>query len=189
MGVRLHHVFPIFVLSAVAAGSIWLEKVTGTGEARQRTEVTGGPDLIVEQMSITKFDINGVPKYFLDAREMQHYPGEAQARLTSPVVNMIEDPMHMRWSSETALTHDSAEQVDLAGNVRGERTVEGEPTMYFASESLTVWPDTESARSDTRVTITRDGSTASGDRMTAENVFGALTLTGNVKTHMPIKRK
>ncbi|QID18801.1 LPS export ABC transporter periplasmic protein LptC [Nitrogeniibacter mangrovi] len=189
MRLTLQHAFPVIALTVLAAGSFWLERATrGPGTAVEASEEQG-PDIIVEQMALTRFDINGKPHYYLDAREMRHLPGQAHSRLTDPVVHLVRDALDMRLASRSADVRDDGDRVDMAGNVRGERTIPGEPTTHFASESLIVWPNVESAKSLDPVTITQDGATARGDTMTADNVFGVMTLTGHVQAHMPIKRK
>lgn len=189
MQVRFHHIFPIIVLTILAAGSFWLERATRVTDSAASPDALQGPDVIVEQMSLTRFDINGTPHYYLDAREMRHLPGEANARLTSPVVHLVRDALDMRWSADTAQVRDDTQRVDLSGNVKGERTVPGEAPMHFSSATLTVWPDIEAAKSTTPVTLAQNGTTATGDRMDADNIFGVVTLTGRVNVHMPIKRK
>lgn len=189
MQVRFHHVFPIIVLTLLAGGSFWLERATRVADVADSPDVLEGPDVIVEQMSITRFDINGNPHYYLDAREMKHLPGEQQARLDGPVVHLVRDGLDMRWSSDTAEVRDDSQRVDMVGNVEGERTIPGEAPAHFSSATLTVWPEVESAKSTTPVTLTQNGSVATGDRMDADNIFGVVTLTGRVKVHMPNTRK
>jgi len=188
MRVSLQHVFPVAALTVLAAGSIWLERATRGPDETPLQSAQQGPDVVVEQMAITRFDINGKPHYYLDARQMEHLPGTASARLTDPVVNLLRDDSRMRLAADTAVARDDGERVDLSGNVRGERTLPGAPTTHFASASLIVWPNVESAKSTDPVTITQEGATARGDGMTADNLFGLITLTGQVRAHMPIKR-
>jgi lipopolysaccharide export system protein LptC len=189
MRVSLHHVFPIAALTALAAGSIWLERATRGPDTAPAQAAQQGPDVVVEQMAITRFDINGRPHYYLDARQMEHLPGTANSHLTDPVVNLLRDDSRMRLAADTAVARDDGERVDLAGNVRGERMLPDAPPMHFASASLVVWPNVESAKSLDPVTITQEGAVARGNGMTADNVFGLITLTGQVQAHMPIKRK
>jgi len=189
MRVGMQHVFPLAALTALAAGSIWLERATRGPEATAGQSMQSGPDVVVEQMAVTRYDINGRPHYYLDARLMEHMPGTAQSHLTEPVVNFIRDDARMRLASDTALARDDGERVDLAGHVRGERALPDLPITYFSSDSLVVWPNMEAAKSLDPVTITQDGSTARGDTMTADNLFGLITLTGQVHAYMPIKRK
>lgn len=189
MQVSFHHIFPILVLTLLSAGSFWLERTTRAPEALPQSEQLRGPDLIVEGVAATRFDINGNPHYYLNAERMKHLPGSAHAELVQPRVHLVRDQLDMRLSSVSALVRDDGERVDMSGNVQGERTIPGEPTTHFASETLTVWPEVESAKSESPVTISQDGMTASGNRMDADNIFGVVVLSGDVKAHLPIKRK
>jgi len=189
MQIRFHQVFPIIVLTLLAGSSFWLERATRVMEEVPQTDQNQSPDLIVEGVAGTRFDINGKPHYYLDADLMKHLPGMAHAQLTHPKVHLVRDHLDMRLTSNTAFVRDDGERVDMHGDVKAERTIPGEPTTHFASETLTVWPDVESAKSETPVTITQNGMVAIGDRMDADNIFGVVILTGHVTTHIPIKRK
>ena len=189
MRIGLQHVFPVVALTVLAGGSFWLERTTRSPDEALALAAQHGPDVVVEQMAVTRFNINGLPYYYLDARQMTHQPGEANSRLESPVVHMLRDDVDLRLAADTALARDDGERVDLAGNVRGVRTLPGEPATHFASRSLVVWPNIESAKSSDPVTITQDGTTAQGDGMSADNAFGLITLTGRVHVHLPPQRK
>ncbi len=189
MRIGLQHIFPVAALTVLAAGSFWLERTTRSPDESQSAATQQGPDVVVEQMAVTRFDINGLPYYYLDARQMEHLPGNANSRLVSPVVHMVRDKVDLRLVANTAVARDDGERVDLTGDVRGVRSLPDEPPTHFASRSLIVWPGVESAKSVDPVTITQDGTTARGNGMTADNIFGLITLTGQVKVHMPIHRK
>lgn len=189
MELRLQQVFPVLMLTLLTAGSLWLERATREPEQDPTVDLNSGPDIIVEQMALTRFDINGRPHYYLDAREMRHLPGEAHATLAAPVVHLVREDMDMRWSANDAEVRDDGTRVVMTGDVRGQRSVPGEADMHFRSANLTVWPDVESAKSSTPVTITQAGATARGDRMVADNVFGNTTLIGQAQMHLPAKRK
>jgi lipopolysaccharide export system protein LptC len=189
MRVGLAQVFPIAALVLLAGASIWLERATRGPEDARAPTAQRGPDVVVEQMAVTRFDINGNPHYYLDARQLEHLPGEAHARLSAPVLNLLKDDGLFRLAADTAIARDDGERIDLAGEVRGERRLPGSAPLHFASDSLTIWPNVESAKSIDPVTITQDGATARGDHMMADNLFGLITLTGQVRSHMPIQRK
>ena len=188
MDARLQYVFPLVALSALAAGSIWLERVTrAPGDAYLGSD--GGPDVVVDQMALTRFDINGAPHYYLDARRVTHVPGEESSQLEDPVVHYTRESMRMRLAADAGVARDDGERVDLAGTVRGERELPGRPITTFASESLTIWPKIEAAKSIDPVVLTQNGAEVRGSGMTADNIFGLITLTGRVNANMPVNRK
>ena len=120
---------------------------------------------------------------------MTHLPGRSEAHLTEPVLHLIRAPADFHLAAKTGLLRDDGERVDLAGEVRGRRLLPNEPATDFASESLVIWPQVESAKSIDRVTISQNGAIAEGNRMDADNVFGIITLTGDVTATIPAKRK
>ena len=189
MRLSVQHIFPLIALGVLAGGSVWLERVTRSPDDARPDTRSADPDVIVEQMAVTRFDINGVPHYTLDARTMTHRPGEASSRLEAPVMHYTRDDMRLRLAADTGVALDDGERVDLAGTVRGERELPGLPVTTFASESLTLWPRIESAKTTDPVHLTQDGADVRGSGMTADNIFGLITLSGRVAAHMPIKRK
>ncbi|MCZ4306476.1 LPS export ABC transporter periplasmic protein LptC [Zoogloeaceae bacterium G21618-S1] len=183
------HLYPIIALAALAGGSIWLERVTKDPNASPAPKAMRGPDVIVEQMALTRFDLTGKPQYYIDAQQMKHLPAQAQSELTDPVVRYQRDGMHMRLTAEHGVTRDDGERVDLKGQVRAQRTLPGKPVSTFASDTLVLWPNTEQAKSVDPVVLTQDGAEVHSNGMNADNLFGEITLTGGVVANLPIKRK
>ncbi|MCB1961171.1 MAG: LPS export ABC transporter periplasmic protein LptC [Rhodocyclaceae bacterium] len=189
MRLSLQHLFPLLALGALAGGSLWLERITRSPEEASAAARASGPDVIVDQMAVTRFDINGVPHYTLDARNMTHLPGEAHSHLDDPVMHYTRDTMRLQLAARSAIARDDGERIDLAGEVRGERALPDQPVSTFASESLTLWPRVESAKTTDPVLLTQNGAEVRGNGMTADNIFGLITLTGRVDAYMPVKRK
>jgi len=183
------HLYPIIALAALAGGSIWLERVTKDPNTSPEPNAMRGPDVIVEQMALTRFDLTGTPQYYVDAQQMRHLPGQAQSELTDPVVRYQRDGMHLRLTAEHGVARDDGERVDLKGQVRAQRTLPGKPVSTFASDTLVLWPNTEQAKSVDPVVLTQDGAEVHSNGMSADNLFGEITLTGGVVANLPIKRK
>ena len=61
--------------------------------------------------------------------------------------------------------------------------------LALDSETLTVWPDAQRARTDSPVLMTRGTARASARGMRADNLFGTLELIGEVSTTMPPRRQ
>lgn len=188
MAARLQYVFPVVALTVLAGGSIWLERITRAPRDAYLA-AAGGPDVVVDQMALTRFDINGAPHYYLDARQVTHLPGEEISQLDDPVMHYTRETIRVRLAADAGVARDDGERIDLAGTVRGERELPGRPVTYFASESLTIWPDTESAETTDPVVLKQNGSEVRGSGMTADNLFGLITLTGRVHANMPVNRK
>ena len=61
--------------------------------------------------------------------------------------------------------------------------------MALDSETLTVWPEAQRARTDSKVVMTRGAGRASAQGMRADNLFGTLELIGEVSATMPPRRQ
>ncbi|TVO62447.1 LPS export ABC transporter periplasmic protein LptC [Denitromonas ohlonensis] len=183
------HLYPIMALAALAAGSIWLERISTDPNATPEPKAMLGPDVIVEHMALTRFDLTGTPQYYIDAQQMRHLPAQAQSELIEPIVRYERDGMHLRLTADHGVTRDDGERVDLKGQVRAQRTLPDKPESTFTSDTLVLWPNTEQAKSIDPVVLTQDGAVVYSKGMTADNLFGEITLTGGVVANLPIKRK
>ncbi|MBT0962689.1 LPS export ABC transporter periplasmic protein LptC [Denitromonas iodatirespirans] len=183
------HLYPIIALTVLAGGSLWLDRVSQDPAQPSDPAARRGPDVIVDTMSLTRFDLTGKPQYTIDARQMTHYPALAQSHLDEPVVHYRRDDARLRLTADSGIARDDGERVDLSGQVRAARTLPNKPVATFASQSLVLWPNTEQAKSIDPVVLTQDGAEVHGNGMTANNLFGDITLTGGVVANLPIKRK
>ncbi|MEZ5626462.1 MAG: LPS export ABC transporter periplasmic protein LptC [Rhodocyclaceae bacterium] len=189
MRVNAQHFYPIAALAALAAGSLWLDRVSQDPNAAPTPQALRGPDVIIEQMALTRFDLSGSVQYTIDAQRMTHFPAQSQSELSTPVVHYLRDGMQLRLTADHGLTRDDGERVDLKGQVRAARTLPGKPVATYASDTLVLWPNTEQAKSVDPVVLTQDGAVVNSNGMTASNLFGEITLTGGVVANLPIKRK
>ncbi len=78
------------------------------------------------------------------------------------------------------------EQVDMRGEVKVRRPgAADDPALALDSETLTVWPDSYRALTDSPVVLTRGNTRADALGMRADNLFGTLELLGQVRVNMP----
>ena len=188
MQLSTQHLYPVIALAALAAGSIWLERVTEDPAAGRAAPPARGPDVIIEGMSLVRYAIDGRPQYYIDATRMTHLPDQAHSLLDAPVMRFLRENQTLDLRADNGIARDDGERVDLAGQVVADRRIPGKPDAHFTSESLVLWPNTEQAKSIDPVLLTQNGTEVRGNGMTADNLFGQIQLTGGVTAHMPTQR-
>lgn len=181
-----YRLYPILALALLAGASVWLERVTRVDEPAAEQAERNGPDFIAEQTRVVGFGDNGAQRYELFADRLTHFPQSGITRLEQPRLRMSSEGGETRITAARAEVSPGGEQVDLAGAVRVRRAATAnQPELALDSETLTVWPDSHRARSDSPVHLTRDGNRADALGLRADNLFGTLELVGQVRVHMP----
>ncbi|MDX5364065.1 MAG: LPS export ABC transporter periplasmic protein LptC [Pseudazoarcus pumilus] len=180
--------YPIIALAFLAAGTLWLERVTRAPEIVQQADRTH-PDFIGDNVRVARFDTDGRLAYELDADRITHYPASDITDLERP---------HLRYHSERGETSAMAargetgpdgEVVDLRGEVVVLRKSHDGDDLIIESETLSVWPDAQKASTDSPVVLKNGNITAYGDGMRADNLAGTLDLVGAARVLMPSSRR
>ena len=189
MRVDTWRLYPVFALALLAGGSVWLERITRVNDPVASQEQTG-PDFVAHDTRVVGFGADGTLRYELVAERLEHYPLGDTARLYQPRLHLQGEDGTTTITARTADVSAGGEQVDLAGEVRVRRSgSEGALPMALDSETLTVWPEAQRARTDSKVVMTRGAGRASAQGMRADNLFGTLELIGEVSATMPPRRQ
>ena len=189
MRVDTWRLYPVFALALLAGGSVWLERITRIDDPVTSAEQTG-PDFIAHHTRVVGFSAVGVQRYELVAERLEHFPAGDITRLHEPRLQLHGEEGTTTITARTADVSAGGEQVDLAGEVRVRRSgSEGALPMALDSETLTVWPEAQRARTDSKVVMTRGAGRASAQGMRADNLFGTLELIGEVSATMPPRRQ
>ena len=87
---RLAAWFPVLLLAAVAAVTVWLDSQVQPPESVGNSKARHDPDYIVNNFTVTRIGPDGVVRYKLTARRMQHYPDDDTTLLDAPKLAGIE---------------------------------------------------------------------------------------------------
>jgi len=186
MRASIDRLYPVLALALLAAGTVWLERVSRVDDPAAANTQRSGPDFIAEQTRILGFGSDGRQRYELVSERLTHYPQDDTTKLEQPRLTMQSEGRQLRLTSAEADVSPGGERVDMSGEVRGRRESGADrPEITFASEKLTVWPDDHRAATDTPVVLTQGQSTATARGLRADNLFGNLTLIGDAKVTMP----
>ncbi|CAM5368284.1 MULTISPECIES: LPS export ABC transporter periplasmic protein LptC [unclassified Thauera] len=177
--------YPVLALAALAGASLWLERITRIEEPVAAVE-HGGPDFVAEHTRLVGFGEDGRQRYELLAERLEHFPGSDITRLHEPRLHMQDAQRDTHISATRGDVSPGGERVDLEGKVQVRRPGSADALpLALDSETLTVWPDAHRAQTDSPVVLMRGDSRATAQGMRADNLFGTLELTGEVRTHMP----
>ena len=180
---RLAATLSAILLLALAGGSYYLAQVSLRGSASDvvRT-VAHEPDYFVENAVFTRINTDGEPVFRISAERMLHFPDNDSTAYEMPVLVSL-DPEKPRVTVRADRGRSSAagEETLLEGNVVLVRTqTPTEPTMTIRTESVTVYSETEVARTDLPVRIERGQSVLTGVGMEFNNAARSLTVDSRV---------
>ena len=190
MKLRTQSLFPVAILTLLAALTFWLEHATQIEAPRDDAKKRHDPDYMAEQFTVRRFGPAGGLKNTLTAQRMVHYPDDDTTLLTEPRVSYLGTARPTHVTARQGLVGPDAQEIVLIGDVRAVRKAAGkDPDMVFTTSSLTVFPDDEIARSSAPVTITQGASVVRGTGLEADNktaVYKLLSqVTGTIEKKHP----
>lgn len=180
---RASTLFPLLLMLALAAASLWLERAVQAPERDKSGNMRHDPDFIAEDLDITKMDANGKPEYILSAERMQHYPDDDSTSVVAPhLVQRHDDANPVAIRADRGLIAKKGEEASFYGNVVVVREAgRGQSELRVLTEYLQVFPELDLARTDKPVIITEGRSRLSGVGMEFNNKTQQFALQSRVK--------
>jgi lipopolysaccharide export system protein LptC len=177
---RTQSLFPLAVLTLLAALTFWLERATQVGEGAPDGKLRHDPDFIVSDFTVRKFDLQGALQYALVAQRMVHYPDDESTEVESPHLTYFSRPPIMRISSRRANISKDGNEVVLIDDVRAVREPSAkDPEMVLLTTELSIYPDQEFAATDKAVKLIHGKSVLNGVGMELDNKAQLYRILGN----------
>lgn len=180
---RASSLFPLLLILALAAASLWLERAVQAPEHDKSGKMRHDPDFIAEDFGITKIDVTGKPEYILSAERMQHYPDDESTSVVAPRLVQRHDhanPVVIR--ADRGLIAKNGKEASFYGSVVVVREAgRGQSELRVQTEYLQVVPDRDLARTDKPVIITEGRSRLSGVGMEFNNRTRQFALRSQVR--------
>lgn len=175
-------VFPIVLLSLLAALSFWLAHSVDLPEPRRDGKQRHDPDTFVENFQVRRMDANGALQYRLTSPRMQHFPDDDSSLLIQPKLDYYRpDQPSMTLSGKNGYVASKGETVFFWDDVMATRAATGErPEMVARMPDLTVQPDEGFAFTDSPVEIVQGRSWMKGIGMELDNNNSVLILKSQV---------
>ena len=180
---RLTAWFPVLLLAAVAAVTVWLDRQVQPPETGGSGNTRHDPDYIVDNFTVTRIGPDGVVRYKLNARRMQHYPDDDTTELDAPnFVTFRGSGMTVTASSKTATLSSNGEDAYLKDDVRLTRSAyENRGELTVLTSWLHVIPDDGIAKTDKQVRIQDANTLITSDGLEFNNETRILKLLSNVR--------
>lgn len=179
---RITAIIAILLLAGLAGASYWYShaarfQLVSVPVSRE------GPDFVVDQVTMTQFDIAGRAKHKLFAESLSHYPTDDRVDATRPrLVSLRADEPQVEARAQRARVEGSGEKVILIGDVVVTRAGVGdEPPMRMKTERLVAFPDEERFTTDELAELERGGSRVSSIGMDYDNLKRVVKLRNRVR--------
>lgn len=180
---RLTAWFPVVLLAAVAAVTVWLDRQVQPPERARDGKARHDPDYIVENFSATRIGPDGIPRYTLSARRMVHYPDDDTTHLEAPkLVNFGQSNTMFTVTSKSAMLSSNGENAYLTGDVRLVRPAYADNSELTMQTSwLHIIPDGNIAKTDKPVQITDANTLITSVGLEFNNETRILKLLSKVR--------
>lgn len=179
---RSHSLFPVVVLTLLAAVSVWLERVTQQAPVAKTDKTRHEADFSADKITLHRFDLTGKVQYILVADSMVHYADDESSELKNPRLNYLNRPEPVWVESRFASVNKDGTTVVLTDDVLVRRAAHaGKPESTLRTEQMTVWPEDEKMRADKPVTLTQGQTVINAERMESDNIIGEVRLQGQVR--------
>lgn len=174
----------LVLLGGLAAGTWYLALVSERDEARAGLRTPPGePDYFLDDAVFTRINVAGDPVYRMSAEHLLHYPDDGTSVYRSPVLVSV-DPARPRVTvrADQGRSNEDGSRTVLTGNVVLVRAPTGnEPQMTIRTEEVTIYSETEIARSTLPVRIERGNSVLTGVGMEFDNATRSLKVDSQVE--------
>lgn len=190
MRFRTQSLFPVGILTLLAALTFWLDRVTQVDAARDDSKRRHDPDYIAEAFTVKAFGAEGHLESTLTAARMVHYPDDDTTLMSTPRLSSHRGTRATHVTAEQALVGPDGREMTLVGNVRAVRdATRSDPEVVLTTQTLTLFPDDEIMRTPAPVTVTQGASVLRGTGLDADNRSGTLQLLGSVSGTIERKRR
>lgn len=180
---RASSLFPLLLMLALAAASLWLERAVQAPERDNSGKTRHDPDFVAEEFGITKIGATGKPEYALSAERMLHYPDDESTDVVVPRLVQHQDnttPVVIR--ADRGKIAKNGVEASFYGNVVVVREAgQGRSELRVQTEYLQIVPDRDLARTDKPVVITEGRSRLSGVGMEFNNKTRQFALQSQVR--------
>lgn len=181
MRIQSANLFPLMLLTFLAALTFWLERATQTDSAASSGKGRHDPDFIVSDLNMRQFNPDGSLKHALAAKKMLHYTDDDSTTVVDPAITFYAHAQPARLSAHQATVSRDGKEVRLSDDVRMVRDAKDDhPELLMTTAELLVYPDDEIARSASPVTITQGRSVIIGTGIEVDNRERVFKLMGRV---------
>jgi lipopolysaccharide export system protein LptC len=181
---RIAPLAAIILLTIVVGTSYWYSRMMRIPRAAP-PPAPGTPDVVVERVVITTFDVHGLARNKLFAERLTHFQENDNIELASPrLVSLRPDQPQVDARAMRARVENAGERVHMMGSVLLTRAAAGdEPALRLSTEYLLALPDLDRFSTDKPVEMERGQSTINAQSMLFDNITRTIDFEGNVRAN------
>ncbi|HEX7053040.1 MAG TPA: LPS export ABC transporter periplasmic protein LptC [Burkholderiales bacterium] len=175
-------IFPLALMLALAALTLWLEHATRV-EDKPPALRRHDPDYIVTRFTTTTYDAAGRPVRTLAAARMVHYPDDDSTELEAPrVIEARPEQPRLRARADRGTLSREGDEIFLYDNVVLTREAdETSPAARMTTSFLHIVRDRSLVRTDREVLFEEPGRSLKGRGMEYRTDTRQLTLAHDVR--------
>jgi lipopolysaccharide export system protein LptC len=179
---RIAPLAAILLLIIVVGTSYWYSRMMRIPRAAP-LPAPGTPDVVVDRVVITQFDVHGIARNKLFAERLTHFQENDNIELASPrLVSLRPDQPQVDARAQRARIENAGERVHMMGSVLLTRAAApGEPALRISTEYLLAQPDLDRFSTDRAVEMERGASTINAQAMVYDNIARTIDFQGDVR--------
>jgi len=188
---RARYWLPLLPLLGMLAVTYWLNQQVRPESDQPDNGERHDPDAIVENFSAIKLNEQGVPRFVMAAKKMQHYPDDDSTTLEVPrLTTLSADRPAIHTIAKRGIVSSRGDEVFLHGDVEVLREASAQQDeLTLHTEYLHVIPDLDLANTDRAVTITDARNTVHAIGLEMDNKARPLKLLPRVRSeHAPARK-
>ena len=186
---RVSLYLPIVLMGVLALGTYWLVRSTPVFDTTAPPVAPPhDPDYTMKGFSVKTFDAAGKLKSEVTGAQAKHFPDTEVLEISGVHIRSFNSKGQLTTvTADRALAKSDGSEVELLGNAKVVREAVQEKngstsaTLSFQGEQLFAWLETERARSDKPVKLTRGADQFTGDTMELDNLGQVIALKGRVR--------
>ena len=181
---RLAAALSLLLLLGLTAGTYYLAQISMRETGAMRPAAAAGePDYFVDDAVFTRINAQGAPVFRMSAQRMLHFPEDLSTVYQRPVlVSLDPDKPRVNLRADRGRSTADGEETVLDGDVVMVRAASAEePQMTIRTESVTIFSETEIARTALPVRIERGDSVLTGVGMEFNNAARSLRVDSQVR--------
>lgn len=180
---RLAALVSLALLVALAGGTYYLAEWASDGGDSPDTQSRHEADFFVDGLTAVKLDASGQPTFRIAAIRMRHFPDDGSLEYDEPrMLSLAADRPPMTVQARHARSDANGVETFLSGEVIVVReAAASEPELRIRSDALVLDSDTQIAKTDRPVVVTRGGSRLTGVGMEFNNAARRLTVESEVR--------
>jgi lipopolysaccharide export system protein LptC len=185
---RSRYWLPLLPLLVLLAFVYWLDKQAQQEIVMAVNNQRHDPDGIMNNFHATKMDLQGVPHFLLEAKELRHYPDHDTTELDMPHMTVLtQDRPPVLINGNRGNISSKGDEVIFRDNVSVLREPVGDQSaMTLRTEYLRVLPNQDWANTDKPVTMVDAYNTIHAIGMEMDNKTRILKLLSQVRSeHLP----